>query len=110
MCAMLNGVPAGNPVKLTEKVTVPAVMLLAASRVTSKVIVAVPLPAASAPAIAGTSFAGLRAAVNVGLIALGLVGVLSEHPHDATAITNAHAAKRLIVVLLLRISRTFATD
>src|SRR5262245_27806294 len=68
MCAMLIGVPAGKPCRFTTNVAVPPVMLLFASRVTSNVIVAVPLPVFSAFAIGGFSFAGRRSAVNVGLV------------------------------------------
>src|SRR5262245_7584787 len=98
MCAMLKGVPAGNPVRLATKVTVPAVMLLAASRVTLKVIVAVPLPVASAPVIAGTSLAGLSAAVNVGFTGV-FEGSLDDLPHAAapTASMAATTARRFIV-------------
>ncbi len=61
---MLNGVPAGKPVRLAWNVIVPLVMLPAASLVTLNVIVAVPVPVDSALAIGGTSFAGDSAAVN----------------------------------------------
>src|SRR3954467_4734311 len=76
MCAMLMGVPAGNPVKFTMNVAVPPVMLLLASRVTSMVTVTVPLPVDSESVIGGFSFAGLMSAVKVGFVGLGLVGEL----------------------------------
>src|SRR5437667_11642573 len=66
MCAMLIGVPAGNPLRLTTNVAVEVVMLPAASFVTSNVIVAVPVPLASAPTMGGTSLAGDSAAVKTG--------------------------------------------
>src|SRR3954469_372730 len=53
MWAMLIGVPAGNPDRFTTKVAVPPVTLLFASLVTSKVMVAVPLPVFSAFEIGG---------------------------------------------------------
>src|SRR2546427_5381270 len=76
MCAMLIGVPAGNPVRFTTNVAVAAVMLFAESRVMSNVMVALPLPLASAPVIGGFSLDVRRSAVNVGLVGVGEVGVL----------------------------------
>src|SRR5262245_30096063 len=76
MCAMLIGVPAGKPVKFTTKVAVPPVMLLFASRVTSNVIVAVPLPEPSESVTGGFSFAGRMSAVNVGFVGEAAVGEL----------------------------------
>src|SRR4030095_4727238 len=98
MCAMLNGVPAGNPRRLTTKVTFAEVTLPAASLVTSKVMVAVPLPVDSALVTGGTSFDGFRSAVKIDLSASGLVGVLFEQLHDAIATTAANTARRLIVI------------
>src|SRR5437773_4090801 len=98
MCAILIGVPAGKPDRLTTNVAVPAVMLPAASFVTSKVTVALPLPLASAPVIAGTSFAGDSCAVNVGLVGLVGVGEVDElHPIDPTASRAARTERRFIV-------------
>src|SRR5260221_5746 len=67
MCAILIGVPAGKLLRFTTNVAVAAVMLFAESRVTSNVIVALPVPADSELVIGGTSLDVRRAAVNVGL-------------------------------------------
>src|SRR6267378_2897224 len=66
MCAMLIGVPAGNPVRLTANVAVEAMILPLASFVTSNVMVAVPVPEASAPTMGGTSLAGDNVALKTG--------------------------------------------
>src|SRR5262245_23747820 len=71
MCAMLIGVPAGQPVILTVNVAVPPVTLPAASFVVSNTIFDVPLQLASALDIAGTSFEDSSVAVNVGFTVLG---------------------------------------
>src|SRR3954471_16859309 len=78
MWAALMGVPAGKPERFTTYVAVALVTLPAASLVVTSVTVAVPLPVASPPAIAGTSLEGSRVAVNVGLV--GLVGAVEELP------------------------------
>src|SRR3954447_9200897 len=113
MCAALMGVPAGNPERFTTYVAVALVTLPAASLVVTSVTVAVPLPVASAPAITGTSFAGSRFAVNVGLV--GVVGAVEELPHaDANtprAVTRTE--KRFIGSTpfeRLRISKTYGSD
>src|SRR5215510_3067364 len=95
MCAMLNGVFAGKPLRVTWNDTVPLVMLPAASLVTLNVIVAVPLPLASALVIGGTSFAGRRSAVKAGLT--GPDGSFDDFPHPtAMASTAARTARRFM--------------
>src|SRR6266540_7543060 len=96
ICAMLIGVPAGNPVRLTMNVAVPPVTLPLASLVTLNVTVAVPLPDCSALLIAGFSLEGLSSAVMVGMTALGAVDEL-PHAADPNASTIAKKAKRFIV-------------
>src|SRR5215510_1655199 len=64
MCAMFTTAVAGMLWTDTVKFTFAAVIVPVASRVMLKSIVDVPLPAASAPAIGGFSWAGERAAVN----------------------------------------------
>src|SRR4051812_44613593 len=64
MCAMLTTAVDGKFVMLTWKFTTAFVIVLLASRVTTKSIVAVPLPDASAFVIGGVSCAGDSAAVN----------------------------------------------
>src|SRR5436305_8548924 len=100
MCAMFTDEPAGKPVRLTTKVTLAAVMLFAASRVTTIVIVALPLTVDSALVTGGTSLAGESAAVNVGLV--GVVGVgelLLLQPAASRASTTAMGDRRFIVRL-----------
>src|SRR5687768_8389064 len=98
---MLKGVPAGKPVRLTWNEIVPLVMLPAASLVTLNVIVAVPLPLASALDTGGTSFAGDSAAVNTGLT--GVDGSVDDLPQatEPMAKMAARTARRFIVPLLL---------
>src|SRR6184192_568125 len=96
MCAMLIGVPAGNPARLTMNVAVPPVTLPDASRVTLNVTVAVPLPDCSALLIGGFSLEGLSSAVKVGMTALGAVDEL-PHAADPIAITIANKVKRFII-------------
>src|SRR5258708_5852884 len=64
MCAMLTTAVEGKPDMFTWKFTVAAVMVLLASRVMLKSIVAVPLPVFSPFEIGGVSCEGDRAAVN----------------------------------------------
>src|SRR6266545_2004597 len=66
MCAIRMGVPGGKPLRFTTNVTFAAVMLPDESRVTSNVIVELPVPVASAPVIGGFSFEVFRRAENVG--------------------------------------------
>src|SRR5260221_1307560 len=73
---MLIGVFAGNPERFTTNVPVAVVTLPAESLVTTSVTVASPRPEASAPTIAGFSFAGNSVAVNVGLV--GVVGAAGD--------------------------------
>src|ERR1044071_7774348 len=95
---MLIGVPAGNPVRVTTKVAVPDVMLPAESFVTSNVIVAVPLPVDSALLTGGTSFAGLRVAVNVGLVGGLFDGEFDElHAAVPMAMAATRTVRRFIV-------------
>src|SRR6266508_6385530 len=97
MCAMLIGVPAGNPVRLTMNVAVPPVTLPLASLVTLNVTVVVPLPDCSALLIGGFSLEGLSSAVKVGMTALGAVDDELPHAADPNASTIARKAKRFIV-------------
>src|SRR5258707_11473664 len=114
MCAMLIGVPAGNPERFTTNVAVADVTLPAASFVVTRVTVAVPLPAASAPTIAGTSLAGDSVAVNVGLV--GVVGAVEDElpqPDTSTANATTRRDRRFIGPTPLTrytIRRTFASD
>src|SRR4051812_19838959 len=64
MCAMLTTAVDGRFCMLTWKFTTAFVIVLLASRVSTKSIVAVPLPDASAFVIGGVSCAGDSAAVN----------------------------------------------
>src|SRR5471032_766240 len=88
MCAMLIGVFAGNPERLTTKVAVAAVTFPAPSFVVTIVTVAVPLPAASPPTIAGTSFEGDSAAVKVGFVGV-VVAAVDELPQPDTRTPRA---------------------
>src|SRR5215831_6555868 len=63
MCAIFTTVLAGKPVKLAVKLTVDVATLPDASLVCVRSMVTLPLPDASAPVMAGDSFAGLRSAV-----------------------------------------------
>ena len=65
MWASVREVPLGKPVTVTAKSNVALVTFPAASFTVFAVIVAVPDPAASAPTMAGTSFAGNSTAVYV---------------------------------------------
>jgi hypothetical protein len=65
MCASVREVPFGNPVTVTVKSNVALVTYPAESLTRLAVMVAVPDPAASGPAMAGTSFAGNSTAVYV---------------------------------------------
>src|SRR5579864_1612643 len=87
MCAMLIGVPAGYPFRLTTNVAVPAVMLFCASLVISNVMVTLPLPVDSAFDTGGTSLDGMSVAVNVGLV--GEVGVAGELLLQPTAMSES---------------------
>src|SRR5215472_16509469 len=94
-------VPAGNPVKFATNVAGAAVMLPAASFVTSNVIVTVPLPEASGPTIGGTSLDGNSVAVNVGFV--GEDGDVDDEPHPAARNASAASAdRRFIVTTFLR--------
>jgi hypothetical protein len=76
------------------------VMLFAESRVTSNVTVAVPEPVDSAFVIGGTSFAGRRSAVNVGLVGAVVVGVVELlQPAARTTMAIAMGDRRFIVRL-----------
>src|SRR5438067_1965264 len=109
MCAMLIGVPAGNPCMFITKVTDAAVMLPAASLVVLNVIVALPLPLASAPLMGGFSFAGESAAVKVGCVGDGEDGELLPHAAAKNEAAMASTNMRFIVDCSL-IRRTFASD
>ena len=61
-----------------------------------RLFVAVPLPPASAPTIAGTSFWDDSTAVNVGFVAVGAVGVSFEHPAASRLTATASADQRFI--------------
>src|SRR5262245_35599569 len=101
MCAAVNAVLAGNPVKVPRNDAVAEVMLLALSRVTTSVIVICPLPVDSALVIAGTSFAGRISTLNVGFDGVGVVGFESL-PHPAAARhTAAHITNRRFITSLL---------
>src|SRR5215470_4958207 len=87
MCAMLIGVPAGNPLRFTANVAVAEVIFPDESFVVFRVIVAVPLPADSGPVIGGVSSDGRNAAVNVCVpLPEGVAGMAgeSEPPHAET--------------------------
>src|SRR5215212_863953 len=106
MCAALIGVPAGKFDSVTWKVAVPPVTLPAASFVTSKVIVAVPVPPASAFVIGGFSFDVRRSAVNVGFVVEGAVEL--EQAADPIASARAATAKCFIVCSFM-IKRIFGS-
>src|SRR3954471_2205618 len=94
---MLIGVFAGNPERFTTNVPVAAVTLPDASLVTTSVTVASPRPDASAPTMAGFSFAGNSVAVKVGFV--GVVGAVDDElPHADTRTPRAteRRAKRFI--------------
>src|SRR5258707_13828371 len=96
MCAMFMGVFGGNPERFTTNVPVAAVTLPAASLVTTSVTVASPRPEASAPAIAGFSFAGNSVVVNVGFA--GPVGVGEDEPQPETRTPKAaHRRERRFI-------------
>src|SRR4051812_17942582 len=100
MCAMLMVDPAGNPVRLTTKVAVAAVMFPLPSFVVTSVIDALPCTVDSPFATGGTSFAGESWAVNVGLV--GVVdGDVEEllHAAAARATATARTDRRFIVRL-----------
>jgi hypothetical protein len=91
------GVPAGNPLRFTTNVTADVRMLPAASLVTLKVIVAVPVPPASELLIGGTSFAVESAAVNVGCVGEVVVGAEEfEQPTANNASAEANRDWRFI--------------
>src|SRR5471032_1407349 len=111
---MLIGVPAGNPERFTTNVADAAVTLPALSFVVTIVTVAVPLPVASAPTIAGTSFAGSSVAVNVGFVG-DVVAAVDELPQPDTRTPRATMSrdKRFIRPTPLArdmLSRTSASD
>src|SRR5258708_6538 len=83
MCAMLIGVFAGKPLRLTTNVAVPLLMVPDASVVRSNVTVAVPVPVFSPPTMVLVSFEGKSAAVKVGLVGVPVGEVDEELPHEA---------------------------
>jgi hypothetical protein len=93
--------PAGKPVRLTTNVTVAAVTLPAESLVVTNVIEAVPLTVDSLLVTGGTSFAGERVAVKVGLVGDVLLGVVEEllQPAAQSASARATGDNRVIVRL-----------
>src|SRR6266404_343804 len=98
MCAIRMGVPGGKPLRLTTNVTCAAVMLPDESRVTSNVIVELPVPVASAPVIGGFSFDVFRRAENVGFGCEDGDEAVSLVQADAThASAIAVKTKRVIV-------------
>src|SRR4051794_31919256 len=102
MCAMLMGVPAGKPASDTLNVAFAAVMLPEASFVRSHVTVTDPLPVASGPETGGTSFAGSRAALKIGLAAAdGAVVESLLHAATDSAIPREMLNRRFIIWLLL---------
>src|SRR5882757_714905 len=78
MCAMLTTVVDGKPVMFTWKFTTAAVITLAASRVMTKSIAAVPLPTDSPFVIGGVSCEGDSAAVNRVVVVPAVVDVDGE--------------------------------
>src|SRR6476620_7083714 len=101
MWAPVSVVLAGNPDKLTWKVTLALATLLLESRVTLAVTVTVPLPVESALVIGfGRSFAGNSCAVKTmvfGLVFDGCVLVLVP-PHAAVSTTSATNSVRARVM------------
>jgi hypothetical protein len=84
--------PAGNPPSVTAKVALADVTLPALSRVVLSVIVAVPLTVDSALVTGGTSFAGDRLAVKIGLVdGDGVFGLDESLPQPATSRLSAIA-------------------
>src|ERR1051325_10445623 len=75
-------------------------MLCAESRVTTNVTVMLPEPPDSPLVIAGTSFAGRRSAVNVGLVGVDVLGEVELFEQAATprASTATRTDKRFIVI------------
>src|SRR4030095_5551055 len=103
MCAPVNVVPAGKPWKLPTKFAVAAVMLFDESRVTTNAIVIFPEPPDSAFVIGGTSLAGRRSAVNVGLVGVVVDGAVDDLEQPAArASTAARTAKRFIPISFCR--------
>src|SRR5262245_54307134 len=104
MCAMLIGVPAGNPLTFTANVAVAEVTFPEPSFTTLSVMLAVPLPVDSTPVTGGVSSDGLSVAANVCvLFPEGVLGELSLLLHAATAArdtTSARALTYFIVQLL----------
>src|SRR5436190_22969135 len=98
MCAAVSVVPAGKPENVPLKLAVAAVMLFEESRVTTNVIVMVPEPVDSVLVIAGTSFAGRKSAVNVGLVGVW-VGEVFDFEQAATPMASIATTtdKRFIV-------------
>src|SRR5215813_2461033 len=99
MCAAVSAVPAGKPWKLPMNVPVAAVMLFAESRVTTNVIVMLPLPVDSVFVIAGTSFAGRMSTVNVGFVGVDVDGDVDdfEQPIESARIA-ARTEIRFIIL------------
>src|SRR5262245_60150475 len=95
MCAMLIGVPAGNPLRFTTNVAVAEVTLPDESFTAFRVMVAVPVPADSGPVTGGVSSDGRSAAVNVCMpLPEGVAGMAgkSEPPHAETIPRDATKA------------------
>src|SRR5688572_11875783 len=91
ICAAVMVVVVGNPVSVTAKSTVAAVIVFALSRVMFSLIVTLPDAPASIPVTGGTSLAGVSAMVNVGTLLDGLVG---ESSHAATIVKRLSATTK----------------
>src|SRR5262245_9190330 len=91
-------VPAGNPVRFATKLIVAAVTLPPLV-VVSNVIVAEPVPEASALVIGGTSFEGSNWAVNVGFVGVVLGDVELPQPAATNASAMAAVDSRFMVGL-----------
>src|SRR3954466_1205234 len=108
MCIRLIVVPAGNPCSVAVKDDVAAVMFPAASLVNTMVKTPVPLPDASPPCTALTSFDGDKAAVNVGLV--GVVGVVGDESLLQPAAKTQSAAQMTDTCFIgCSLRRTFST-
>src|SRR6185295_16231095 len=100
ICDAVIVVLGGRPVRLTVKSAVAAVICPPAT-VVLNTIVAVPRAPDSALVIGGTSFAADIAAVNVGFVAVGAVGLSLPHPATSRLTATARAGDQRFIGLLL---------
>src|SRR3954470_23552636 len=96
----------------TTNVAVAEVTLPALSFVVTSVTVAVPVPVPSPPLIAVVSFEGTSAAVNVGLVGVGVVGDELPQPETNTPRANNRDSRFISTTPFAKdtVSRTYGSD